>query len=231
MRQDSMLNPHSAQRAWGRLRASRPFSRMHPADEKRLEALRRAEQVKDELAEAFAASCSQHEPAPITHELPSLQQEGNPAMIKLNCGISRKVGEPNFGSRGASVNVELELDSAAAQDAKLLHDRIRRLFALAKASVDEELGIAAANEAPQQPSQPSNPPAPSHTAPTSNGNSNKPATDGQLRAIWAICNQLGIDQDAEAQRTFRRPVSQLTVLDASKLIDHLKQVQGSAGGR
>ena len=32
-------------------------------------------------------------------------------MIKLNAGFSRKVGEPNYGSRGASVNVELELEN------------------------------------------------------------------------------------------------------------------------
>lgn len=28
-------------------------------------------------------------------------------MIRLNAGFSRKVGEPNFSSRGASVNLEL----------------------------------------------------------------------------------------------------------------------------
>lgn len=231
MNRNSMLNPAFARRAWARLRASRPFSRMHPADEKRFEARRRAEQAKDELAEAYAASCSPKEPVPATPELPLEQQEGEPAVIKLNCGISRKVGEPNYGSRGASVNVELELESAAAQDTNLLHDRIRRLFAIAKSSVDEELGIAAIAGAPQQSSQPSGAPTPSHTSPSSNGNSTKPATEAQLRAIWAICNQLGIDQDAEAQRTFRHPVSQLTVPEASKLIDHLKQVQAASAPR
>ncbi len=148
-------------------------------------------------------------------------------MIKLNCGVSRKVGEPNYGSRDASVNVELELESTAGQDTKLLHDKIRRLFALAKSSVDEELGLTSINGAAPAPNQAPNAPITNHTGPVSNGNTTKPATDGQLRAIWAICNQLGIDQDVESQRTFQRPVSQLTVPEASKLIDHLKQVQGA----
>ena len=152
-------------------------------------------------------------------------------MIKLNCGVSRKVGEPNYGSRGASVNVELELESATVQDPKLLHEKIRRLFALAKTSVDEELGLAPATGMPPTSHQPPNVPAPSHTGPASNGNGGRPATDSQLRAIWAISKQLGLDQDAEAHRMYQRPASQLSMPEASKLIDHLKQVQGASGGR
>ena len=63
-------------------------------------------------------------------------------MIKLNAGVSRKVGEPNYGSRGASVNVELELESSVVNDTEALYEKIRRLFALAKRSVYEELGIS-----------------------------------------------------------------------------------------
>ncbi len=37
-------------------------------------------------------------------------------MLKLNAGFSRKVDEPNYGSRGASVNVELELESGLVGD-------------------------------------------------------------------------------------------------------------------
>ena len=60
-------------------------------------------------------------------------------MIRLNAGFSRKVGEANFGSRGASVNLELELESSLVSDSDKMHEKIRSLFALAKKSVDEEL--------------------------------------------------------------------------------------------
>jgi hypothetical protein len=59
--------------------------------------------------------------------------------MKLNVGLSRKVGEPNYGSRGASMNLELELDNSLVEQPKRLRDRIRQLYQLAKASVDEEL--------------------------------------------------------------------------------------------
>ena len=131
-------------------------------------------------------------------------------MIKLNAGISRKVGEPNYGSRGASVNVELELESAVVNDTDALHEKIRKLFALAKKSVDEELGVS--------PSQPNA----NGTNGEQNGTASRPATDGQKRAIWAICKKLGLDQDEEARATFDRPVSQLMLPEASQLIDRLK---------
>jgi hypothetical protein len=66
-------------------------------------------------------------------------------MLKLNAGFSRKVGEPNYGSRGASVNVELEVESGLIGDPDALMTRIRNLFTIAKRSVDSELGSAASN--------------------------------------------------------------------------------------
>ena len=60
-------------------------------------------------------------------------------MIKLNAGFSRKVGEANYGSRGASVNLELELESGVIDAPDKMHERIRALFALARRAVDEEL--------------------------------------------------------------------------------------------
>ena len=227
MHRYSMSNPIHARHVWNRLRARRPLGRVHPADRKRQEALAAGEKVREELAEHFAKSCGREQ-----HE--SSQQRGNVAMIKLNCGVSRKVGEPNYGSRGASVNVELELESSVVQDAELLHEKIRKLFALAKASVDEELGLtgrpAGTNPAAPQPAN-GNGQAPGQPSAGANGNRSRPATESQLRAIWAICNSLGLDQDQEATRMFQRPASQLSLSEASKLIDHLKQLQAGQNGQ
>jgi len=45
--------------------------------------------------------------------------------LKLNVGLSRKVGDTNYGSRGASVNVELELESSLVGEPAKLQERIR----------------------------------------------------------------------------------------------------------
>ena len=60
-------------------------------------------------------------------------------MIKLNAGFSRKVGEANYSSRGASVNLELELESSLVAEPDKMHEKIRALFTLARKAVDEEL--------------------------------------------------------------------------------------------
>lgn len=59
--------------------------------------------------------------------------------MKLNCGFSRKIGEPHYGSRGASVNVEVELDASLVREPKELRNKIRYLFYLARKEVDHEL--------------------------------------------------------------------------------------------
>ena len=59
--------------------------------------------------------------------------------LRLNIGLSKKVGLPDYGSLGASANLELELDSGAVSDPDRLRQQVRYLFGLAKASVEEEL--------------------------------------------------------------------------------------------
>ncbi len=104
-------------------------------------------------------------------------------MLKLNVGFTKKVGEANYGSRGASVNVELEYDSAMASDPERLKERIRFLFGLAKASVEEELNGQA---------------APANNGHSSNGNGHRRsngrrATASQVRALHAIADRQHLD--------------------------------------
>jgi hypothetical protein len=72
--------------------------------------------------------------------------------LKLNVGLSRKVGEANYGSRGASVNVEMELDSSVVAEPGKLQERIRQFFGVVRASLAEELnGNGHASAGPNHP--------------------------------------------------------------------------------
>ena len=152
-------------------------------------------------------------------------------MLKLNAGFSRKIGEPNYGSRGASVNVELEVESALVGDPDALLERIRSLFDLARRSVDQEL--ASANNGNGAPSE--------NQGGTVNGRINgrqqqpvRYATESQQRAIRAICKRLQRDADQFAQQKYNiNGLDELTLQEASGLIDELKtsQAQVGNGGR
>ena len=56
----------------------------------------------------------------------------------------------------------------------------------------------------------------------------RPATDSQLRAIRAIADRNTIDPEAAARDRFGVGLEQLSLKEASTLIDHLKA--GSAAG-
>src|SRR6516225_2577453 len=65
--------------------------------------------------------------------------------LKLSVGLSKKVGDANYGSRGASVNIEIELESALAAQLDHLKDRIRQIFNSLRSSLAEELHGNGAN--------------------------------------------------------------------------------------
>lgn len=151
--------------------------------------------------------------------------------LKLNVGLSRKVGEANYGSRGASINLELELDSGLIAEPERLQDRIRQLFRLAKASVDEELHSEV--DAAQSSASGSG----RNSAANGNGNARqgsgpRRATQSQVRALWAIAErqQLDLHQCIRDQFGVNEPDA-LSITQASQLIDELKSATNGNGGR
>jgi hypothetical protein len=150
--------------------------------------------------------------------------------LKLNVGLSRKVGEPNYSSRGASVNIDLEVDSSLVNEPAKLQEKIRQLFHLVRASLAQELQ---AGNAPGRSAQPDNGaathPAPanhklaSNHAPSSGAKDERLATASQAKAIYAIARSQRLDLPALLRERYQadRP-DDLTLKEASALIDSLK---------
>ena len=157
--------------------------------------------------------------------------------LKLNIGLSRKVGEANYGSRGASINVELEVDSSLVTEPAKLRERIRQLFGLVRTSLAEELngGNGSNHPAPQDSSgQETKPRTPvvGNNRPTSQRTTGpRPATQSQVKAIYAIARSQRLDLTPFLLERFqvRRP-DDLTIRDASQVIDELKSTENREGG-
>ena len=172
--------------------------------------------------------------------------------VKLNIGLSRKVGETNYGSRGASINLEVELDNGVLNNPGQLRERVHDLYVLARQSVDEELQ----RPADAGPSEPSHENGNGHArnnghvngngnangnghsnghASNGNGHSNGQhnrvevagATESQIRAIFAISKRQGLDPHKVISDRYRvHKMEDLTIREASSLIDELKNGAG-----
>ena len=139
-------------------------------------------------------------------------------MLKLNVGFNRKVGEANYGSRGANVNLDLELDSGLIDQPERLKERVRQLFVLAKASVDEELNGQLADQNGHGAAANGN----GHT-PTRQRDATRKATASQVRAIHAIADRQQIELAPLLQKLYGlTQAAELTITEASALIDELK---------
>jgi hypothetical protein len=165
--------------------------------------------------------------------------------LKTNVGISRKLADNNYGSRGASVNLEVELDSSLIQEPQRFLDRIRQVFRLAQQAVDEELarcqqgnGTAspatngATNDQSAQASNNGNignGAGSNHNGNGRNGQTVNIASEKQLgyaRQLAKGIQGLGIRRlETLAEKMYHRPLAALTTMDASGLIDTLKSIK------
>jgi hypothetical protein len=158
--------------------------------------------------------------------------------FKINVGLSRKIGQPYFGSFGASCHIDLEIDpQALGRGPEAIPREILDAFAICKRAVDAELAKCDQTHAddPRLHGQscvapparsPDDRPSRSPSAAPSQRQQKpaRPATTAQIKAIHAIAGKVGIDVTDELGRRFGiRSPQQLSISQASEMIDHLKE--------
>ena len=131
--------------------------------------------------------------------------------MKLNVGVSRKVGLPDYGSVGASCNLELELESTLLErDLQAFHNQIRGAYVVVHQAVHNELARlqSLADSKAEAPAWTSGRGASANgqAGESRNGQSRwfqeapsrgrKPATPNQVKAIRAIARSQDTDLES-----------------------------------
>ncbi len=152
--------------------------------------------------------------------------------LRLNVGLSKKIGQPDYGSLGATCHVEVELEnSLLQQDLETFHRHVRNAYVACAQAVNDELARHTGGgngEAPK--AQPAHQPAGNgHQSNGANGNGAHRASQKQVEYINQLARQirgLGVRHlETLADRMFGKPMAELTSLDASGLIDTLKAIK------
>jgi hypothetical protein len=157
--------------------------------------------------------------------------------LKLNVGLSKKIGLPDYGSLGATCLVEVELPAGLLDDGcDQFHEPVRRLYASCGQAVEDELarhgqdgdddarrpGASAAHyngESIKNPARGSR----------RTGSATHHASAKQLDYAAQLAGRIrGLGErrlESLSQRMFGKSVADLSSLDASGLIDALKAIK------
>jgi hypothetical protein len=143
--------------------------------------------------------------------------------LKLTVGLARKVGQPNYGSLGASCGVEVELEnSLLGGDPDAFRARVRDAFVACRRAVDDELERLQA-----APDDKSTKDGPEHSGSNGAGRednrAHRPATPRQLRTIVAIARRQRANLESLLRTEYgEASLEELSLAEASRLIDGLR---------
>jgi hypothetical protein len=170
--------------------------------------------------------------------------------MTINVGLSKKIGLPDYGSLGATCNISIEADhNLLERDLDGFHQRVKNAFAACRQAVQDELarnqrsetaasgqGNGHANDHPTSSS-----PVPRGTNGNvangngSNGNGARNAANGHgasekqlsyARQFAKSIQGLGIRRlETLANKMFGKPLTAMSSMDASGLIDTLKSIK------
>ena len=152
--------------------------------------------------------------------------------LKLNVGLIKKIGLPNYSSLGASCQLEIELDSRLLEDhPEGFQERARQAFAACEQSVEEELSRQGTDRAAEVAGRAEGngvlANGQEHVVPPGTVRrvtEKRPATEAQIRALRSIADRWQLDLAKELQsRLGTEQLEELSVREASRLIDDLNQ--------
>ena len=158
--------------------------------------------------------------------------------IKINVGVNKKIGLPDYGSAGSHCNIEIEADNSILDNASQFLQRVKDAYEVARKSVEEELSHHRPGSVASQtrsPSQSDKEPAPQQEYRNANSNGNTfTLSPKQQQFIASLVKGVkGLDWrtlDKYCNSKWGKTCSQLTSKEASMLIEDLKNAKSGGGG-
>ena len=149
--------------------------------------------------------------------------------LKLNVGLSKKIGQPDYGSLGASCHVEVELDAALLQnDLDGFHSHVRNAYIACQQAVNDELARHSSTTPSRQTNSPNNGQANGNGSSqgSTNGTSYR-ASEKQLHFARRLASQIPNLGRLEllVDQLFDKSINDLSGFEASSLIDQLKAMK------
>ena len=74
--------------------------------------------------------------------------------IKINVGVNKKIGLPDYGSAGSHCNIEIDADNSILDSAEQFLQRVKDAYEVARQSVEEELSHHRPGNTGQQRTEP-----------------------------------------------------------------------------
>jgi hypothetical protein len=165
--------------------------------------------------------------------------------LSINVGLSRKASK-DYQSNGVSINLTAELDQSLLARPQELQQQIDGLYRQAEHALDRQAGRRG-QPPPPKPSadgngtnghgeyrgRPSNGHGGGNGSHRSNGNDRNGAgmTASQRRAIESMARRLNVEPEVESREMIGAEFDNLSIRQASELIDHLKSLQSTCNGR
>jgi hypothetical protein len=165
--------------------------------------------------------------------------------IKINVGVNKKIGLPDYGSAGSHCAIEIEADNSVLDNAEQFLQQVKNAYEVARQSVETELAHhrvsngtsrshSNTNREPEQKREYRQEYRNDNTSSANSASSYGIASAKQQQFIASLVKGIkNLDWrkvDKYCDQTFGKSCSQLSPKEASELIDSLKQAKAGGGG-